>query len=101
MTRQTGLRGLLERWTQRTEATPQDAIYEMLDAARKGDVEKYLASYAGEMSQSLAQAAAESGDFGKYLHDSNAEVKGIAVMEPQPQSERGEGASGVRLSGPK
>jgi hypothetical protein len=71
--------------TQRQEATPQDAIYAMLDAARAGDVTKYLACYTGEMSQSLNRARAESQDFAKYLRDSGAGLKGIAVMEPQPQ----------------
>ena len=87
LVRQTGLRGLLESFTQPNQATPQDAIYGMLDAARKGDVERYLASYVEEMSQALARAGAESGNFAKYLRDSNAEVKGIVVTEPQPQPE--------------
>jgi hypothetical protein len=86
--RNSNLPAALSRFTHRTEVTPQDVIYAMLDAARYGDVKKYMASYAGEMSQSLAQAQAESGDFAKYLRDSNAALKGVAVMEPQPQSER-------------
>jgi hypothetical protein len=85
--RKASLRASLASLTQRSKSTPQDTIYAMLDAARRGDVQKYMASYAGEMSQSLARAQAESGDFAKYLRDSNAELKGIAVMEPQPQQE--------------
>ena len=57
----------------------------MLDAARNGDVARYLASYTGEMAQALARAKSDSPDFAKYLRDSNAQLKGIAVMEPQPQ----------------
>jgi hypothetical protein len=69
-------------------ATPQDAIYAMLDAARAGDTAKYLSSYTGEMAQSLKRARDESPDFPKYLRESNAGLKGIAVMEPQAQSDR-------------
>ena len=69
----------------REEAKPQDAVYAMLDAARHGDVARYLASYTGDMAQSLGRAKAESRDFAKYLRDSNAGLKGVAVMDPQPQ----------------
>lgn len=64
---------------------PQDAIYAMLDAARTGDVTRYIASYTGETAQSLARAKSESPDFAKYLRDSNSQIKGIAVMEPETQ----------------
>ena len=77
----------LARFNDQQEAKPQDAIYAMLDAARTGDVGRYMASYTGEMAQSLAQAKSDSPDFAKYLRDSNAQLKGIAVMEPQPQSD--------------
>ena len=76
-------------WTLRTtptiEATPEDAIYAMLDAARKGDVRKYLASYRGSMEASLRQSIAESSDsaFGQYLKETNAALKGVAVMAPE------------------
>jgi hypothetical protein len=73
------------RLTEQQQSSPQDAIYSMLDAARSGDVARYLSSYTGEMSQSLARAKSDSPDFAKYLRDSNAQLKGIAVMEPQPQ----------------
>jgi hypothetical protein len=84
----TDLRGSIAGLTGRNEATPQDAIYAMFDASRSGDVKKYLASYTGEMAQSLQRARAESQDFAKYLRDSNTALQGIAVMEPQPQSDR-------------
>jgi hypothetical protein len=66
------------------EATPQDAIYAMLDAARAGDVKKYLAAYTGSMETALRQSIAESSDaaFRKYLQDTNAALKGVAVMAP-------------------
>ena len=82
------LRASLTGLTQRTEAAPQDAIYAMLDAARNGDVKKYMANYSGQMAESLERTRAESPDFAAYLRDSNAALKGIAVMDPEPLSER-------------
>ena len=75
----------LLRLSEQQEVKPQDAIYAMLDAARNGDVARYLSSYTGEMAQALTRAKNDSPDFAKYLRDSNAQLKGIAVMEPQPQ----------------
>lgn len=68
---------------------PQDVVYAMLDAARAGDVPTYLASYTGPMEASLRQTLAETTEaaFSKYLRDSNATVKGIAVSEPQKISD--------------
>jgi hypothetical protein len=68
------------------EQTAQDVIYAMLDAARDGNVSKYLDSYAGEMESSLKQNIAESPDFGKYLKDTNAAIKGVAIMDPEQVS---------------
>jgi hypothetical protein len=67
------------------EATPQDAIYAMLNAARAGDVKTYLASFAGPMQASLRQAVAEQTEpgFAKYLLDSTSSVKGVAVSDPE------------------
>jgi hypothetical protein len=69
----------------RAAQNPQDAIYAMLDAARAGDVKAYLASYTGPLEAALRQALAETTEpgFAKYLRDSNAAVKGIAVSDPQ------------------
>ena len=92
--RKADLRASLTGLTQRSQATPQDAIYAMLDAARNGDVKKYMSAYAGEMAQSLERARSESADFAKYLRESNAALKGIAVMEPESQSD---GAVKVRV----
>lgn len=66
--------------------SPQDAIYAMLDAAREGDVGKYLEHYDGPLAASLKQSAAEQGEprFAQYLRETNEPVKGIAVQEPQP-----------------
>ena len=86
--RKTGLRASIPQITQRSEPTPQDTIYAMLDAARAGDVKKYLTNYTGQMELSLKQAISESADFSKYLKDANAAIKGIAVQEPQMLSDR-------------
>ena len=71
-------------------AGPQDAIYAMLDAAREGNVRRFMSSYSGEMAQSLGQTLREGGEpqFAKYLRESNVAVKGVAINEPQPLSER-------------
>ena len=76
--------GSLSASRQTAEARPQDAIYAMLDAARDGDVKKYLAAYTGSMETALRQSIAESSDaaFRKYLQDTNAALKGVAVMAP-------------------
>ena len=70
-------------------ASPQDAIYGMLDAARNGNVAAYLASYTGGLAAGLSESIRESTEagFAKYLRDSNAAIKGVAVGEPQPVSD--------------
>ena len=67
------------------EPAPQDAIYAMLDAARQGNVNAYLECYTGAMRMSLEASLRESGgdSFARYLRDSNAAVKGVAVGEPE------------------
>src|SRR5437667_12825822 len=74
----------------KAEPSPQDAIYAMLDAARVGDVKAYLASYTGQMDSALKQSMAETTEagFAKYLKDSNAAVKRIAISEPQTLTDR-------------
>jgi hypothetical protein len=68
---------------------PQDAIYAMFGAARAGDVKTYLASYTGLMEASLRQELSETTEsaFAKYLQDSNAAIKGVAVSEPQKMTD--------------
>ena len=76
--------------SERREPSPQDAVYTMLDAARDGSVSKYLDCYSGQMLSSLKQSVAESSEakFAAYLKQSNAEIKGVALMEPQVLSDR-------------
>lgn len=73
-----------------SQPSAQDAIYAMLDASRTGNVQAYLANYAGQMRSSLEQEIREGGEerFRRYLKESNAAIKGVAVAEPQPVSER-------------
>jgi hypothetical protein len=76
--------------SERREPSPQDAVYAMLDAARDGSVSKYLDCYTGQMLASLKQSVAESTEqkFAAYLKQSNAEIKGVALMEPQTLTDR-------------
>ena len=74
-------------WKRGAETAPQDVIYSMLDAARAGDVGKYMDSYTAEMQKPLREAAKESPNFAQYLKDSNAAIKGIAIMDPQQVSD--------------
>ena len=73
-----------------SEPAAQDVIYAMLDASRAGNVPAYLANYAGQMRASLEQSIRESGEerFSRYLKESNAAIKGVAVAEPQLLSDR-------------
>ena len=81
------LRGRLARGPRQSGSLPQDAVYAMLDAARVGDVRAYLASYDGALQASLRQSAKEMGSaFTKYLRDSNAAIKGVAIEAPQQAS---------------
>jgi hypothetical protein len=68
---------------QTAEATPQDTIYAMLDAAREGNVEKFLSAYGGDLQTSLRQSVTP-----QYLKDMNSPIKGVALNDPAPVSER-------------
>ncbi|MDP8983405.1 MAG: hypothetical protein M3O35_22750 [Acidobacteriota bacterium] len=80
----------LTRNKPQVETSPEDAIYEMLDAAKKGDVPRYLAAYSGPMEASLKQSIAESSPtaFRQYLIDTNATLKGVAVTTAEPPTTR-------------
>ncbi len=64
---------------------PQDTVFNMLDAARAGDANRYLNSFTGLMRASLRQSYFETAnaDFASYLRESNAAVKGVAVSDLQ------------------
>ncbi len=84
------IRDLTAKAQPKPEPTPQDAIYSMLDAARAGDTSAYMRSYTGQMEASLKQSMSETTGpgFAKYLKDSNAAIKGIAIAEPQTLTDR-------------
>jgi hypothetical protein len=69
---------------------PQGTIYAMLDAARAGDAGVYVAAFTGQMEATLRRALSETTvpGFAKYLRDSNAAIKGIAVSDPQRMTDR-------------
>ena len=64
---------------------PQDAIYAMLTAAREGNVKGYIAAFTGQIETSLRRTLSETTEagFAKYLRNSNAAIKGVAVSDPQ------------------
>lgn len=72
------------------DPAPQDTIYAMFDTAREGDVRGYVGHYTGQMLTSLQQSITEQGEanFARYLKETNAPVKGIAIMEPQSLNDR-------------
>jgi hypothetical protein len=61
----------------------------MLGAARAGNVAQYLSSYEGSIQASLRESVQESSEaaFAKYLQESNAAIKGVAVGAPQDVGE--------------
>ena len=71
------------------EAEPRDTIYRMLDAARDGDGDAYIACYSGQMERMLTQSRSEMTPkgFSRYLTERNREIKGIAISEPETLSE--------------
>jgi hypothetical protein len=73
-----------------TPEQPQDAIYQMFDAVREGNLPKYLEAHTGVMEASLRSTAAEIGEAAllKSLQEKNAPVKGIAILEPVRVSDR-------------
>jgi len=77
-------------WRSAAPPEPQDTVYAMLAAARAGDVKAYLGCYTGSLLAALTQAVKESTApvFGKYLRDTNASVKGVAVSDAQKTGDR-------------
>ena len=69
---------------------PRDAIYKMLDAARSGDAESYLACFSGALEATLRRSRGEMGPqgFARYLSNTNKEIKGIALSEPVSLTDR-------------
>ena len=57
------------------------AVYATMNAARAGDVSRYLAGYTGPMQVALQRSLDDSGRaaFARYLESLDAGVKGLAV----------------------
>lgn len=72
-----------------TPPEPQDAIHAMLNAARAGSVKEYLDAYTDPMEAALRKTISESSEaaFAKYLVDSAASIKGVALSDPEEVSE--------------
>ena len=70
--------------------TPTDTINRMMDAARDGDVDGYLACFSGQMEKTLRQSVTEMSNsgFADYLQTNNKQIKGFAMYEPTEVSER-------------
>jgi hypothetical protein len=64
-----------------TEEAISGAIYDTMNAARAGDVSRYLSGYTGPMRVSLERSLDESGRpaFVRYLQGLDSGVKGLAV----------------------
>jgi hypothetical protein len=68
----------------RVEREPQAIIYDMFEAARRGDERAYLGCFTGDLERQLRQSAGEQGPaFREYLRQTNSGVKGLAVNAPQ------------------
>jgi hypothetical protein len=72
------------RWSafqSKTETSPEEAIYTMLDAARAGNTGAYLDSFAGPMHDQLLEMVDENTEpkFAAYLTTQNAAFQGVAI----------------------
>ena len=67
------------------EDAPKEAVWRMFDAAKKGDVDEYLACFADPLRESLERNVAEmtKRKFGDYLIKANSPVLGIALSDQE------------------
>lgn len=77
--------GSSERTTAAADSDPREVIHQRLEAARRGDVERYIACHFGEAARRLEATRREmtTEDFARYLRGSYSELKGIAIDEPR------------------
>ena len=70
-------------------AMPEDTIYAMFEAARRGDLRAYRECFRGPARTAVEQAIAETGEaaFIRYLKERHQPVKGVAVTAPEKLSE--------------
>lgn len=64
---------------------PRDAVYATLEAARSGDVARYLRHYGSPALDEFRQTIREQGEgaFSNYLRDLNASIEGVAMADPE------------------
>jgi len=83
--RTNGWRFALPSWVTQSyssaPATPEDAVYGMLDAARVGDTKTYLTLFSGALHDQLLQVVKENSEanFAAYLKAQNTAFQGVAV----------------------
>jgi hypothetical protein len=66
--------------SERASSSPEDAIYNMIDAERAGDTKAYVDAFTGSMRNDLLQVIKENSEpkFASYL-TGNATFQGVAV----------------------
>ena len=71
----------LRSYSSKATASPEDAIYNMLDAARAGNTSSYLDSFANPMRAQIDQVIKESSKdkFAAYLASQNSAFQSVAV----------------------
>lgn len=69
--------------------SPDATVYAMLDAARNGDIESWLAVYTGNLASSFRAAAGEQGEAGfrAWLKSTDASLKGVALQPVEKLSD--------------
>jgi hypothetical protein len=73
--------------TRPVAATPEDTVYAMLDAARNGNSDVYLANFSGPLQQQIQQAIRDSGksQFARYLNNQSSGFQSVALsVSDQP-----------------
>jgi hypothetical protein len=73
--------GTLFSRSRSTTASPEDAVYGMLDAARAGDTAVYVDTFSGPLQQQIQQAVRESGrkQFATYLTGQSSSFQSVAL----------------------
>jgi Domain of unknown function (DUF4878) len=73
----------------RSASTPEDTVYDMLDAARSGNSAQYLDSFSGPLQQQIQQTIRESGkpQFATYLASQSARFQSVAVSISDQRSD--------------
>jgi len=67
------------------QGKPEEIVYAMFDAAKTGQIRKYLNCFAPELRKELDQRRRDQGNsaFRRYLVERSQPVKGIALSEKQ------------------